>query len=233
MDYIVERKREDDLISSIIDGRFREQKFRLRASGLTNRIYLVEKGDNTDYRVISKERFDTAIAQTQIVDGMFLRYTGGLEETLRFLTSMTRDISARVLKDSVMAITASYPVRKEVYLEHVRTEREVGKCSVYQTFGCFTQINSKSANLTIKDIFLKQLLTIRQLTAEKAFAIVERFPTATALCRHYRQLDTDREREEYFKNWAVEDSERRFGTALSKRIYHLFCAYSYKEIEAI
>ncbi|KAL8976092.1 MAG: hypothetical protein Q9205_007839, partial [Flavoplaca limonia] len=33
LDYIVERKRLDDLISSIKDGRFHEQKFRLRKSG--------------------------------------------------------------------------------------------------------------------------------------------------------------------------------------------------------
>ena len=34
LDHIVERKRLDDLISSIKDGRFREQKFRLRRSGI-------------------------------------------------------------------------------------------------------------------------------------------------------------------------------------------------------
>ena len=42
LDYILERKRLDDLISSITDGRFSEQKFRLRKSGIRNVIYLIE-----------------------------------------------------------------------------------------------------------------------------------------------------------------------------------------------
>ena len=38
LDYIVERKRLDDLIGSIKDGRFHEQKFRLKRSGIKNVI---------------------------------------------------------------------------------------------------------------------------------------------------------------------------------------------------
>ena len=43
MDFIVERKRMDDLASSICDGRFREQKHRLKQSGLGHVIYLIEE----------------------------------------------------------------------------------------------------------------------------------------------------------------------------------------------
>ncbi|KAJ5918829.1 DNA-directed DNA polymerase family X beta-like N-terminal [Penicillium verhagenii] len=43
LDWIIERKRLDDLIGSIKDGRFREQKFRLRRSGIKNVIYLIEE----------------------------------------------------------------------------------------------------------------------------------------------------------------------------------------------
>jgi crossover junction endonuclease MUS81 len=40
LDYIVERKKADDLVSSIFDGRYKEQKYRLRGSGFTNIYYL-------------------------------------------------------------------------------------------------------------------------------------------------------------------------------------------------
>ena len=43
LDFIVERKRMDDLASSIVDGRFREQKYRLKQSGLGHIIYLIEE----------------------------------------------------------------------------------------------------------------------------------------------------------------------------------------------
>ena len=43
LDFIVERKRMDDLASSIVDGRFREQKHRMKQSGLANAVYLIEE----------------------------------------------------------------------------------------------------------------------------------------------------------------------------------------------
>ena len=43
MPYIVERKRMDDLRSSIMDGRYKEQKQRICQSGIPNKIYLVEE----------------------------------------------------------------------------------------------------------------------------------------------------------------------------------------------
>ena len=42
LDYVVERKRIDDLVASIRDGRYREQKFRFARSGINRPIYLVE-----------------------------------------------------------------------------------------------------------------------------------------------------------------------------------------------
>ena len=41
--FIVERKRMDDLRSSMIDGRYGEQKQRIKNSGFPNKIYLVEE----------------------------------------------------------------------------------------------------------------------------------------------------------------------------------------------
>ena len=42
LDFIVERKTADDLAASIMDGRYDEQKFRLKSCGINNVIYLVE-----------------------------------------------------------------------------------------------------------------------------------------------------------------------------------------------
>ncbi len=42
LDYVVERKKADDLISSIHDGRYKEQKFRLKNSGFKTVYYLFE-----------------------------------------------------------------------------------------------------------------------------------------------------------------------------------------------
>ena len=40
LDYVIERKKADDLVGSIMDGRYKEQKFRLKNSGFSHIYYL-------------------------------------------------------------------------------------------------------------------------------------------------------------------------------------------------
>ena len=42
LDYIIERKIADDLASSVVDGRLKDQRYRLLRSALKNVMYLVE-----------------------------------------------------------------------------------------------------------------------------------------------------------------------------------------------
>lgn len=42
LDFIIERKKADDLSASIIDGRYKDQKYRLKHCGAANVIYLYE-----------------------------------------------------------------------------------------------------------------------------------------------------------------------------------------------
>ncbi|KAL9576383.1 MAG: hypothetical protein Q9212_007145 [Teloschistes hypoglaucus] len=91
LDYIIERKRTDDLISSIKDGRFREQKWRLGRSGVRNVTYLVEEiGISAETRDRYGEAVQSAITSTQVVNGFFVKRTKGLDDTIGYLTRMTR-----------------------------------------------------------------------------------------------------------------------------------------------
>ncbi len=88
LDFVVERKRLDDLQSSIKDGRWREQKFRLASSGLSHVVYIVE-----DYNVDQQwdafgESLQTALSSTQIIDGFFVERTPNVEATLKHLSVM-------------------------------------------------------------------------------------------------------------------------------------------------
>ena len=48
--YVVERKRMDDLRSSIMDGRYKEQKTRLANCGVPKKFYLIEETASTKGR---------------------------------------------------------------------------------------------------------------------------------------------------------------------------------------
>ena len=90
LDWIVERKRLDDLIGSIKDGRFHEQKFRLNKSGLKNVVYLIEEiSISPETAEKYHEQVMSAIASTQVVDGFFVKRTKKLDDTIRYLARMT------------------------------------------------------------------------------------------------------------------------------------------------
>jgi crossover junction endonuclease MUS81 len=90
LDYIIERKRLDDLVSSIRDGRFHEQKFRLAKSGLKHVVYIIEDFALRETDRAMQESIDTAISSTQVVNGFFVKKTGKLDDTIRYLVRMTR-----------------------------------------------------------------------------------------------------------------------------------------------
>src|SRR5690606_25769058 len=75
LDYIVERKRLDDLVGAIKDGRFHEQKFRLEKSRIKNVIFIVEDIPLRDSEQQMQEALDTAIASTMVCDGFFVKRT--------------------------------------------------------------------------------------------------------------------------------------------------------------
>lgn len=90
LDYVVERKRLDDLWGSIKDGRFHEQKFRLRKSGVQHVVYIVEEFTVSADRMENRnEAIESAIASTQVADGYFIKKTQKLDDTIRYIARMT------------------------------------------------------------------------------------------------------------------------------------------------
>ncbi|QSL67174.1 hypothetical protein MERGE_001563 [Pneumocystis wakefieldiae] len=92
LDFIIERKRLNDLASSIKDGRFHEQKFRLSKSCLKHVIYIIENCDY-DFTDFNIEAIHSAISSTQIINGFFVKRLSGLIETFKYIVRLTRYIS--------------------------------------------------------------------------------------------------------------------------------------------
>ena len=93
LDHIVERKRLDDLVASIKDGRFHEQKFRLAKSGLKHVTYIIEDFTLKEADRAMQDAMDTAISSTQVVNGFFVKRTGKLDDTIRYLVRMTKRLA--------------------------------------------------------------------------------------------------------------------------------------------
>jgi crossover junction endonuclease MUS81 len=192
LDWIVERKRVDDLVGSIKDGRFYEQKFRLRRSGVRNVIYLIEEFAITETYgpgVRFQDSIESAIASTQVVNDYFVKRTRNLDDTIRYLarmTSLLRDMYTGSASSTSQTSISIVPTRTidsvETYLQLLNRFRvdegpRSGSRTYSTTFTTFSSLSSKSDMLTLRDVFLKMLMCTRGVTGTKAIEIQRRWST--------------------------------------------------------
>lgn len=216
LDWIVERKRLDDLIGSIKDGRFHEQKFRLRRSGIKHVIYLIEEftvvhaeaGGASGMKY--QEMVSSAIASTQVVNGYFIKKTRNLDDSIRYLARMTlllrqmygayespdKEPSASQPATSKVAFIPSRGISStQNYLTLIDELRAQDPSLTYGvTFSTFSALTSKSDVLSLRDVYLKMLMCTRGVTGEKALEIQRRWPTPRHFVEAYMALEPkDRE----------------------------------------
>lgn len=225
LDWIVERKRLDDLIGSIKDGRFHEQKFRLKKSGVKNVIYIVEE-KRMDAEGLSKyeEMVRSAIASTQVVNGYFLKKTQAMDDTIRYLARMTKLLKKQyeakplyVIPTEVLTAQNYLPLVK-----HLR-EKDADKHH-YVTYPAFASLSSKSELMTLRDLFLKMLMCTRQVTGERAIEIQKKWKTPSEFIQAFRDCGEgsqgDRKRRElvFSQLGNLPVQRKKVGKILSQRI---------------
>lgn len=87
--YIVERKRIDDFGCSIKDGRFHEQKFRLKQCGIKNCIYLIESFGSDGHPRLPLSTLMQAATNTLLQDKFNVKFTESLRGTAEYLSCLT------------------------------------------------------------------------------------------------------------------------------------------------
>ncbi|XP_075693469.1 structure-specific endonuclease subunit MUS81 isoform X4 [Rhinoderma darwinii] len=217
LDYVIERKRMDDLCGSIIDGRFREQKFRLKRCGLRHPIYLVEDYGSAHHLSIPESTLQQAIVNTQVVDGFFIKRTKDVRESAAYLTIMTRYLQTIYSNKILLGCT----------------KEEAGKCDrgfhhddlscILLEFRDFNEGAMKNKAQTVKEVFARQLMQISGVSGEKAAAILERYSTPASLLTAYECCTFTEEREKLLSNVKCGKLQRNLGPVLSKTISQFYC----------
>lgn len=168
LDFIVERKKIDDLRSSIRDNRYKDQKLRLVRCGLKKLIYLVEGDPNSSE---AAESIKTACFTTEILEGFDVQRTSGLGDTLRKYGHLTQAI---------------YQYYKSDFFE------DNNKCSaICPPYDEFVRRCQDLEKMTVSDVFAIQLMQVPQVTEEIAMAVLDLYPTLVSLARAYSLLDGD------------------------------------------
>lgn len=229
LDHIVERKRLDDLVASIKDGRFHEQKFRLRRSGVKSVTYIIEE-ISMDSAVFQKveEAVTSAMAQIQVVNGYFLKRTQKMDDTIRYLARMTKMLKG-IYEEKTLHVIPAHVLTAQNYLPLLRQFRERDpQGGYYISYPAFASLASKSDTLTLRDVFLKMLMTTRGVTAEKAVEIQKQWKTPYSFVKAFEacghgEAGKKRKRELVAKELDfVVAPRKKIGKALGERIAEIW-----------
>lgn len=158
---VIERKTISDLIASILDKRFREQRTRLLATYPASQIMYLLEGDmeaSTNQmrltggpRSFATTQLHSAIANLQFRDKVVVHSTGSLKMTSEYLSTLVNKLQT---KGPFAPLTAAQ-----------QEDLRAAYCGVK---GISTK---KSNNLTKEDVFLDQLTRVPKISRPVAKAI--------------------------------------------------------------
>lgn len=221
LEHIIERKRLDDLVSSIKDGRFHEQKFRLKRSGMRHVTYVVETVTlSAERQDLYGQSIESALASMQIVDDIFLKQTAKMDETIKYLARMTMSLKSmyeqkplHVLPSRTLDVSTHHTT-----LDELRSKVPANAYCI--TFSAFCSLCDKSDSLTLRDLYLKMLMCMRGVTGDKAIEIQKIWPTPNALIQAYNELGSDQKAKELLvsNRLGKEIDRKQVGKVLSAKI---------------
>lgn len=211
---LIERKTISDMIASIKDGRYKEQKIRLKNCGISDHkiIYLVEGPklslwDLTDKIVIG------SIIGTLIRDNIKVFRTVSLQETMHFLER----IYSRLLENPKKILPDNNTNDKVIHVNYANTLKV-----------------RKKENLTPQVCNILQLSQIPSMSQNMASAVLDKYGSIFKLCIAYTKIDDEKEKEKMVANIKYDianGKQRKIGVVASSRLYQ-YLTMSYLNNEA-
>ncbi|KAA0199377.1 Crossover junction endonuclease MUS81 [Fasciolopsis buskii] len=200
LDYLVERKRADDLAHSITDGRFREQKYRMKRTQISNRFFLIEECPSMRNQRIPFETLLQATSNCQVIDGFRVMWTRSPEDTVDWLASLTDRLRSRsTVRIRISSALFSFlPIAIDFLDVHVSLS-DTGSCRSCavraRPWLDFVQLAQKSPPPTVRDMFAKQLMQIHGFSGPKVISLLQVYPTPHHLFQAYEARTTVHEKE--------------------------------------
>lgn len=207
LDYVVERKRLDDLSSSIMDGRFEQQKQRLKNTGIRRPVYLIEECASLRNNGLTKSGLAQAVVGILINDGIDVEKVKNSNHSNDYLVSMTKCLEKFYLNKDIMSCSQE------------RMKNGDANENEFMTFSEFQTKGAKIKNWTVREMFAKHLIQILGMSDKRVAVIIKEYPTMSALIKAYRKCNSVKEKEDLLSKLKIPDSNRTIGPALSKRVY--------------
>ncbi|KAJ2415996.1 Crossover junction endonuclease mus81 [Coemansia sp. RSA 2530] len=219
LDYVVERKRMDDLCASIRDGRYKEQHSRIHATGFTNILYIVEGEDPEAVSRLGEATVNSALSRVQVHHGFHLKRPATFEATLKILRQTTGVLKSTL--GDVYAIPDHHIGQKEFAKVKQNIQARLPHISLAMTFDAYDMVSNKSGTLSVGEIYLRMLMTIRGISAGKALTIGRNYPTPRQLTEAVEAND------KVIENIVIDESRRKIGPVLGKRLAEFWTGDSF------
>lgn len=217
LDYVVERKRMDDLVQSCTDGRLKDQKFRLKHCGLRCPVFLVEDHGSMQHFSIPESTIKQTMTNLTVIDGFQLKRTKGSKETVAYLTVMTRHLQRIYMNKTLCACSVDE-------IQEYNKISDVTDCEhKLITFEHFNIGSVKSKALSVREMFGKQLIQLYGMSAEKAKSVSDKYNTLKQLLSAYDTCNDEKEKEMMLSGIKCGKSMRNLGASQSRQIYQLYC----------
>ncbi|XP_062616490.1 crossover junction endonuclease MUS81-like [Saccostrea cucullata] len=216
LDYIIERKRMDDLVHSCTDGRLQDQKFRLKHCGLKKPIFMVEDYGSLQHFSIPEDRIRQTITNLKVIDGFQVKRTKNVKESVAYLTVMTRYLHS-YYKNKTLHACSIDDIKEQEWSNDIN-DREMR----LMEFQEFNQGSVKSRNLSVQDMFCKQLSKVSGMSGERAQAVTQIYPTISHLLEAYRSCPNKMAAERLLSTVKVNKSLRNLGMNPSRLIHQLY-----------
>lgn len=207
LDYVIERKRLDDLASSIFDGRFEQQKHRLLNCGVRRPVYLIEDTAMLRASNLTSSGLAQAVVNILIHDGIDVEKVKSSAHANDYLISMTK------------CLEKLYSNMDLVSCNQEQLRNGEAQSNEFMTFAEFQTKGAKITNWTVREMFAKHLIQITGMSDKRVAVILKEYPTLSALIAAYKRCNTDKEREGLLAKLKIPDTNRTIGPAISKRVY--------------
>ncbi|WBY59838.1 crossover junction endonuclease MUS81 [Plasmodium yoelii yoelii] len=176
--WIIERKALNDLSSSIIDGRYDEQKYRLmRSKEICHIIYLIEDSNNsfknyTNTSKISYETLTNVQHSIRLINGFSILRSQSIKHTFLLLSEIHSEIVKNIKR--ICNVKNNEDI---VHNEHIETYLKNNSSS----WEIWNNESKKSKNNIVKETFGKQLRLINMCGADATELLLSLWPTPIKL----------------------------------------------------
>jgi len=197
---IIERKTLADLLASIKDGRYREQKIRLinKQKDKIQVYYLIE-GDIYNHK--QKDLIISCIFNTMIRDDLKIIYSRNLNDTLYIIQKLIKKTIEfqKIMLDKINNIDNKNDIdNKSNYSNVIKSEKKL--------------------NMTKDICYIAMLKQIPGVSAKCASVILKEYSSITDLIIKYQTLENENDKKNLLKNLIIE--KNKIGPKLSEKIYN-------------